>query len=347
MSAAKHLTATLKLLISGESLAENEAYELLLALTDEQLPPAMVAGILTALQIKGISAAELRGFANGMRALALVPQLPDVGPTVDIVGTGGDGAGTFNLSTGSALLAVAAGARVVKHGNRSVSSRSGSADLLQALGLPIPLDVAAVGPCLQELGFTFLYAPTYHPAMRAIAPVRAALGTRTVFNILGPLTNPAAPPFHVIGAYSPEVARLMADAALGLPFKRTFVLHGEPGWDEPSPAGPFLLLDVAHGCVREEVRSCIDYGLPSCRPEDLHGGSPEFNAAALDAVLRGNETGPHRDALIMGAALAIEVTGLEDTPRAASARAASAIDTGAAAILLDRLLKLSAHLGLL
>jgi anthranilate phosphoribosyltransferase len=331
--------------MSGTSLAEKEAYSLLLALTDERQPAAIVAAILTALQIKGVRAAELRGFANAMRALAHVPKLPDVGPTVDIVGTGGDSAGTFNLSTGAALLAAAAGAKVVKHGNRSVSSRSGSADLLQALGLPVPLDASAVALCLQELGFTFLYAPMYHPAMRAIAPVRAALGIRTVFNVLGPLTNPTAPPFHVIGAYSSTVARLMADAVLGLPFQRTFVIHGDPGWDEPSPAGPFLLLDVADGRIREEVRSCSDYGLPSCRPEDLQGGSPEFNAAALLAVFRGNDTGPHRDALIMGAALALEVSGLEQTPRAAAARAASAIDTGAASALLTQMSALPVRLG--
>jgi len=180
-----------------------------------------------ALRAKGVTATELRGFARGMRALARRPRLPDVGPTIDVVGTGGDASHTFNLSTGAALLAVACGARVAKHGNRSISSRSGSADLLQALGLTVPLAEDAAGACLAATGFTYLFAPHYHPAMKAIAPVRAALGIRTVFNLLGPLTNPAAPPFHVIGAYSREAAALLAGALEGLPLRRAFVVHGE------------------------------------------------------------------------------------------------------------------------
>jgi anthranilate phosphoribosyltransferase len=266
-----------------------------------------------------------------MRALARRPQLPQLGPTLDIVGTGGDASHTFNLSTGTALLAVAAGAKVAKHGNRSVSSRSGSADLLEALGLAIPLDERAAGDCLAATGFTFLFAPHYHPAMKALAPVRAALGIRTVFNLLGPLTNPAEPPYHVIGAFSRDAARLMAETLAGLPIRRAFVVHGEPGWDEPTPAGPFLLYDVRPGEWHESRRTAADYDLPSCRPEHLRGGDAAHNAAALAAVFAGRDRGPHRDALVMGASLALEVAGLAADARAGAALAAAAIDSGAAA----------------
>ncbi len=310
---------------------------LLTALTDETMPAAMAGALLTALRMKGVTADEVRGFARGMRAMARRPTLPDVGDTLDVVGTGGDGSNTFNLSTGAALLAVAAGARVVKHGNRSISSRSGSADLLEHLGLPMPLDEVAAGRCLAASGFTFLFAPHFHPAMKSIAPVRAALGIRTVFNLLGPLTNPAEPPYHVIGAYSPDAAQLMADALSGLPIRRAFVVHGEPGWDEPTPAGPFLLYDVRPGRVERSTRQASDYGLANCMPDDLKGGDSAHNAAALKAVLTGVDRGPHRDALLMGASLALEVTGLSPDPRAGVARAAQAIDSGAARQLLDSL----------
>jgi anthranilate phosphoribosyltransferase len=338
VSAGPHpLRATLEALVEGRSLSEAAAHELLLALTDEALPPALAGALLAALRAKGVTPDELRGFARGMRALARRPRLPEVGPTLDVVGTGGDASHTFNLSTGTALLAVAAGAKVAKHGNRSVSSRSGSADLLEALGLAIPLDERAAGACLAATGFTFLFAPHYHPAMKAIAPVRAALGIRTVFNMLGPLTNPAEPPYHLIGAFSRAAARLMAETLAGLPIRRAFVVHGEPGWDEPTPAGPFLLYDVRPGEWRESTRSAADFGLPSCRPEDLKGGDAAHNAAALGAVFAGRDRGPHRDALVMGAALALEVAGLAADARAGAVRAAAAIDSGAAGRLVAAL----------
>jgi anthranilate phosphoribosyltransferase len=331
------LRATLERLVERESLSETDAEGLLVALTDGTLAPAVAGALLAALRAKGVTADELRGFARGMRSLARRPTLPDVGPTIDIVGTGGDASHTFNLSTGAALLAVAAGARVTKHGNRSVSSRSGSADLLEALGLAIPLGEQDAARCLGRTGFTFLFAPHYHPAMKAIAPVRAALGIRTVFNMLGPLSNPAEPPYHVIGAFSRPAARLMADALAGMNLRRAFVLHGEPGWDEPTPAGPFVLYDVQPGSVREGMRSAADYGLPACLPEDLKGGDAAYNAAALLRVFSGDDKGPHRDALVLGAALALEVAGLADSPRTAAARAAAAIDSGAASVLVGEL----------
>ena len=219
-------SALLEQLLSGVSLGEQEARGLMLALAEGGMEPALAGALLAALRAKGETAEEIRGFATAMRELALAPSIPDGTPTVDTVGTGGDGSGSLNLSTGTGLLAAACGVRVVKHGNRSVSSKSGSADLLERLGMPLPLAEPAAIACLEATGFTFLFAPAYHPAMKAIMPVRGALGVRTVFNVLGPLTNPAAPPYQLIGAFSPEVARLMADSLSGLRLERALVVHG-------------------------------------------------------------------------------------------------------------------------
>ncbi len=336
------LKPLLERLLDGRSLTEAEAEQVLTGLTEPTLAPAVAGAVLAALRAKGVTADELRGFARGMRRLARRPTLPDVGPTVDVVGTGGDSSHSYNLSTGAALLAVAAGARVTKHGNRSVSSRSGSADLLEALGLPLPLDEAAAGRCLADTGFTFLYAPHYHPAMKSIAPVRAALGVRTVFNLLGPLTNPAEPPYQLIGAYSTDAARLLAGALAGLPARRSYVVHGDPGWDEPTPVGPFLLLTVENGVVTESRRSAEDYGLPACSAESLRGGDAAYNAAALTAVFEGRDRGPHRDALVMGAGLVLELIGKARDARESARLAAAAIDDGRARDLLRALARFGA-----
>lgn len=331
------LAAMLDRLLDGQNLAEREAGELLGALTAPEMPPALAGALLSALRAKGVTAAELRGFALAMRTLARRPQLPPDLAAVDIVGTGGDKSGSYNLSTGAALLTAACGVPVVKHGNRSVSSRAGSADVLEALGLRLPLDEQQAGDCLAATGFTFLFAPHYHPAMKSIAPVRAALGVRTVFNILGPLCNPAQPPFHVIGAYNLATAELMAQALAGMKTGRALVVHGAEGWDEPTPVGPFEIFDVRGDEVRREQRLPTDYGLALCSPADLSGGDAAYNAASLRRVLCGAEHGAHRDALLLGAALALEVCGIEAAPRLAVARAAQAIDSGAAAKLLAQL----------
>jgi len=336
-------SATLERLLEGQNLTEREAGELLQLLTQPDLSPALAGALLAALRAKGVTAAELRGFALGMRARALRPAIPAGLRAVDIVGTGGDKSGSLNLSTGAALLTAACGVPVIKHGNRSVSSRSGSADVLQALGLPMPLSEDRAVGCLAATGFTFLFAPHYHPAMKNVAPVRQAMGVRTVFNILGPLSNPAEPPFQVLGAFSIETAELMAQALVGMPFERALVVHGAEGWDEPTPIGPFDVFDVRGGEVRREQRSPADYGLAPCKPADLEGGDVAHNAHALKAALVGEDRGPHRDALLLGAALALEVTGVEPAPRLAIARAAQAIDNGVAAGLLARLARFGAE----
>jgi len=234
-----------------------------------------------------------------------------------------------------ALLAAAAGATIVKHGNKSISSRSGAADLLAALGISVPMPDPA--RTLNDANFVYLHAPAFHPAMARIAPIRKAMGVRTVFNILGPLTNPAAPPFGVIGAFSPHVAELMAHALSGMAIERVFVVHGEPGWDEATPVGPFLLFDVRPGRVERTHRDPQEAGLNRCTPEDLRGGTPEMNADALRCVLQGECDGAHRDALLLTAGLALEVSGLASSMREGVDRGRAAIDGGEAAAILERL----------
>ena len=323
-------------LLDGTSLTEAEASDLMRALASAEIASPLAGALLAALRAKGETAEEIRGFATAMRELALKPAIPDGPPTVDSVGTGGDGSGSFNLSTGTGLLSAACGARVVKHGNRSISSRSGSADMLECLGLPLSMDEQGISDALDALNFTFLFAPAFHPAMKAIMPVRSALGVRTVFNLLGPLTNPAAPPFQLIGAFSSSAAKLMANALSGMPIERAFVVHGEPGWDEATPAGDFVLYDVVPGSVKEEQRTPEDYGLARCKPEDLAGSDADHNARELARVFCGEDKGAHRDALLMGTSLVLEVMGTVNDAKDGVAMAAETIDSGTAGTYLDR-----------
>ena len=336
---SKEFNAMLDRLLDGNSLSEQEAHALMVKLAEGDMAPALAGALLAGLRAKGETADEIRGFATAMRELAVHPVIPDGAPTVDTVGTGGDGSGSLNLSTGTGLLAAASGARVVKHGNRSVSSRSGSADMLECLGMPLPLHEKEAVACLEVTSFTFLFAPAYHPAMKAVVPVRGALSVRTVFNMLGPLTNPAAPPFQLIGAWSQEAAKLMAEALAGMPIERAFVVHGTPGWDEATPVGEFVLYDVRAGAVAESVRTPEDYGLQRCAPEDLAGGDAEHNANELRRVFSGEDKGAHRDALLMGASLVLEVQGTARDAKQGVEIAAAALDRGDAARLLERMQK--------
>lgn len=332
------MKALLNQLLSGGDLTEAEAGEVMAALASGTVDPALAGGLLIALRQKGETAAEVRGFARQMRALARTPQLPALErPMVDIVGTGGDGSSSLNLSTTAALLAAAAGCAVVKHGNRAVSSRSGSADMLEQLGLRLPLDEQAAGELLGRCGYTFLFARHYHPAMRHIAPVRAALGVRTVFNLLGPLTNPAMPPYLLLGAFSLEAASLMAHAAAELPIRRAFVVHGAPGWDEPTPVGPFHCFVVEDGTVEAHLIDPLEtYGIPRCTPDDLAGGDAAFNADAVHEIASGARGAP-RNAAVLGAALALELTGLAASPAEGRAQAEAAIDDGRMARVIKEL----------
>ncbi len=320
----------LERLLRGAHLAEDEAAALLATLSAADTAPAFAGAVLAALRAKGTTAAEVRGFAGAMRALARRPNWPSPVDAIDIVGTGGDASGSLNLSTGAALLTAACGTAVVKHGNRSISSRCGSADLLEALGLRLPLDEDAAARCLQATGFTFLFAPYYHPAMKALAPVRAALGVRTVFNLLGPLTNPAAPRFRLIGAYDAASARLIAESIAGMDIERAWVVHGAAGWDEATPIGPFLAHEVANGEVVDRHLDPRNFGMPICLPGDLAGGDARANAAALCAVFERSDRGPHLAALTLQCGIALHVAGRAETVALGIERARETVESGRA-----------------
>lgn len=324
----------LERVLNGEHLSAAEAGQIMEGLTDGALVPAVGGAFLAALRTKGETSEEVRGFADAMRRLAVPISLRDSpSPLVDTCGTGGDGSGSLNLSTAAGLIAAACGARVVKHGNRSISSRSGSADVLEALGIPTDLGPIEASQSVDEHGFVFLFAPRYHPAMGTVMPVRRAMGVRTVFNMLGPLSNPAAPPFQVVGAFSLEAAELMAHALSGMSIQRAFVVHGALGWDEATPIGPYDLFDVTRGGVRHEKRDPQEVDIPRCTAEDLAGGDAAYNAHALEALLLG-APGPYQDASCLAAGLALEVCGLASDLHEAVALARSAISDGRTARLL-------------
>ncbi len=335
MSEARRLLETL---CAGEDLGEARAAALLDVLVDPAVSDTVKGGLLAALRTKGETPEEVRGLATAMRQMAVAVPLDEGSGAVDTCGTGGDGSDSFNVSTATALLAAACGVPVVKHGNRSVSSRSGSADLLAALGLRMDEDPATVSASLVDTRFAFLFAPAFHPATAAVVPVRRALGVRTVFNLLGPLTNPARPPYQLLGAWSADAARLMAHALAGMGVTRAFVVHGEPGWDEATPCGPFLRLDVRDGAVVEEVLDPRDdgWGLPRHAPDALAGGSPEDNAQMLRNLF-GGARGAVRDAVVLNTALVLELTGEETDRRAARQRVEDVLDRGGASWFLERL----------
>jgi anthranilate phosphoribosyltransferase len=300
---------------------------------------AQIGGLLVALRLKGETADEIAGCAEAMRAhvLSVQPQRDDL---VDTAGTGGDGARTINISTAAALVAAAAGAGVAKHGNRAVSSSSGSADVLEALGFELELPPERIEQSIDELGFGFLFAPTHHPAMRHAAPVRRELAARTVFNVLGPLTNPAGARAQVVGVYAPSLVRTIAEVLAQLGARRAFVVHGAGGIDELSPAGPNLVCEVVDGGVREREIDPLELGVPRCQPEELRGGSPDENAAAIHAVFR-SENGGRRSAVLLNAAGAIAAAGHATDLREGLELARAAVDSGAAAARLEELIAFS------
>jgi anthranilate phosphoribosyltransferase len=332
-------------LLERRDLTEAEAARLLDILTTVDLAPAMAGALLAAVRAKGVTPAEVRGFAGAMRALARKPALPAAPDAIDIVGTGGDSSGSLNLSTGAALLAAACGLPVVKHGNRSISSRSGSADLIEQLGFALPLDEHRAAQCFAATGFTFLFAPYFHPAMKALAPIRSALGVRTVFNLLGPLTNPAAPRFQLIGAYDEATAELMANTLVGMPIERAWVVHGAGGWDEATPIGPFLAFEVTRGSVRRHHIDPKEFGLRPCLSQDLKGGDAATNFAALSAVFEGRDVGPHRAALTLQCGLALFIAGRAASIAAGIAAAGDTIDSGRARHWLSQLERFAADRG--
>jgi anthranilate phosphoribosyltransferase len=327
------------LLLDGHHLSRADARELMGAIMDGEETPAQIAGFLVALRTKGETADEIAGFAEAMRA-HVIPVTPQRSPVIDIVGTGGDGAGTFNISTAAALVAAAAGAAVAKHGNRAVSSASGSADVLEALGFRLEQPPERIARSIDELGFGFIFAPAHHPGFRHAAPVRKELGTRTVFNVLGPLTNPAGARAQIVGVYSEELVPVIAEVLCRLGTRRAFVVHGAGGIDELSPAGQNLVGEVADGATSVRTIDPADLGVARCAPGDLRGGSPSDNAAAIVAILAGEE-GPRRDAVLLNAAGAIAAAGHAADLAEGLAVASDAETSGAARERLDALVAFS------
>jgi anthranilate phosphoribosyltransferase len=322
-------------LLDGRDLDAAAAKAAMDEIMSGEATAAQTAGFLVALSAKGETADEIAGCAEAMRA-HVVPVTPVREDLVDTAGTGGDGARTLNISTAAALVAAAAGAAVAKHGNRAVSSASGSADVLEALGFDLELEPERIAQSIDELGFGFIFAPAHHPGFRHAAPVRRELGVRTVFNVLGPLTNPAGARAQVVGVYSPELAPVIADVLCRLGARRAFVVHGAAGIDELSPAGPNLVYEVEEGSVRSRTIDPVDLGVERCAPEALRGGTPEENATAIRAVL-GGEGGGHRDAVLLNAAGAIAAAGHAEDLAEGLAIARDAVDSGAAAKRLESL----------
>jgi anthranilate phosphoribosyltransferase len=331
----------LQQLLDGHDLSREDAREVMSTIMRGEATPAQIGGFLVALRVKGETADEIAGCAEAMRdhVLAVRPNRDDL---VDTAGTGGDGARTINISTAAALVAASAGAAVAKHGNRAVSSASGSADVLEALGFTLEQEPQRIAQSIDELGFGFLFAPTHHPAMRHAAPVRRELATRTVFNVLGPLTNPAGARAQVVGVYSRELVRTIADVLARLGARRAFVVHGAGGIDELSPVGPNYICEVVDGDVRERtVDPESELDIPHCELDELRGGTPDDNARAIRDVFEGRDTGGRRSAILLNAGGAIAAAGHAEDLREGVERAREAVDSGAAAERLDQLIAFS------
>lgn len=325
--------AAIARVMGGGSLSRDEAQSAMGEVMDGLATPAQLAGLLLALRMRGETIDELAGFALAMRARVV----PVTAPTdaIDTCGTGGDGAGTFNISTAAALVVAAAGLPVAKHGNRAVTSASGSADVLEALGIPIDYGADDAATALSRDGFAFLFAPAYHPAMRHAGPVRRELGVPTCFNLLGPMTNPAGVRRQVIGVADPVAAERVAHVLHALGAERAFVVHGD-GVDELPLDGSGVMYDVSSAGVRRRRVDSEGLGLPKASSNELRGGDATENAAIIEAVL-GGERGPHRDVVLLNAGVALLAGGHARGLRDGVELAATTIEGGQARSLLARL----------
>ena len=324
---------TLSRVMSGGDLTAAEAHELFDAMFRGEVTAAQIAGLLIALRMKGETAAELAGFAQSMRNHSERVTVSGSAPLLDTCGTGGgDGAPTFNISTVAAFVAAAAGVRVAKHGNRAITSKCGSADLLEALGARAALSPAHAARAIEQLGIGFLFAPAFHPAMRLVQPVRKELGVRTVFNLLGPLTDPAGADTQLVGAPSAAHAQVLADALLLLGLKRGLVVHGE-GLDEVTTTGVTTAFRIANHQVERLTITPADFGVHTGSLAALAGGDALTNAKIARAVLAG-EAGPQRDVVVVNAAAALVACGVASNWRSGAEQAQQAIDSGATRKLL-------------
>jgi anthranilate phosphoribosyltransferase len=347
------IAEAVRALVDRKDLSRIEAAAAMEAIMSGAATNAQIAAFLTALRMKGETVEELIGFAQVMREKAVKVRTRAsevVGATgtdremlIDTAGTGGDASGTFNVSTATAFVVAGAGLKVAKHGNRSVSSLCGSADVVETLGINIELSAAKVARCVDEVGIGFLYAPLLHTAMKHVMAARREMGIRTVFNMLGPLTNPAGANAQVIGVYSDALTEPLARALAELGTLRAYVVHGDDGLDEISNTGPSHISEVREGVVRSSTVRPEDFGLPRSSLQDLRGGDREENAAIVRHVLAA-EAGPRRDIVLMNAAAALVVGGKAQDFKEGVALAAESVDSGAAAAKLAGLIALSQRL---
>jgi anthranilate phosphoribosyltransferase len=333
------IAAALATIADGRDLGRDEARLVMGAVMSGEATPAQIGGLLVGLRVKGETVDEITGFAEAMRE-HVVAVTPTRAPLVDVVGTGGDGARTINISTAAALVAAAAGAAVAKHGNRAASSACGSADVLEALGLTLELAPERIAASIDEHGFGFMFARAHHPAMRHAAPVRQELGTRTVFNVLGPLANPAGARDGVFGVYAAGLARTYAESLAGLGARSALVVHGDGGIDELSPSGSNLVIEVRYGALSEWELDPRTLGIEPTDPAELRGGDATENAEAIRRVLAG-ERGGRRNAIALNAAAALVTAGVVDDLGEGLGAATAAIDSGEAGQTLDRLVAFS------
>jgi anthranilate phosphoribosyltransferase len=325
----------IKEIVEGRDLSADEVEQAMEAILAGEASDAQIAAFAVGLRMKGESAEEIAAAARALRKQCERIHPNVEGPLLDTCGTGGDGLQTFNISTAAAVVAAACGIAVAKHGNRAVSSMAGSADVVEALGVRIDLTPERVQRCIEQVGIGFLFAPSHHRAMRHAAPVRQELGIRTLFNLLGPLSNPASATHQVVGVYDRARTIPLAEALGSLGLTAAWVVHGEGGLDEISPSGSTTVAQLADGEVTTLEMSPGDFGLPEVPIEALRGGDAQRNAEIIDGVLLGDQ-GPARVAVLINAAAALCVTGLTSDRRAAAERAAEAIDSGAAKATLER-----------
>lgn len=328
------LTSLLSRLSAREPLGELDANRLMSHLMEGHMTPAQIGAFLMSIRMKGETLNEIVGFARAIRARAR--RMPNPGETVDTCGTGGDASGTFNISTTAALVAAGAGARIAKHGNRSVTSKCGSADVLDALGVPLDLPPDRVVPCIDAAGIAFLFAPAFHQAMRHAAVPRRELGLRTVFNMLGPLCNPAGSRHQLMGVFDADLTETMAKALHRLGSKHALVVHGSDGLDEITLTGTTRVTEVRGGWFTTYDLDPREYGFKLCRIEDLAGGDPDDNRRILEEILAG-ASGPKRDVTLLNAAAVLVAADLATDLRDGLLRASEAIDSGAARRVLDTL----------
>jgi len=335
---ADEFRALIAKVATGASLTRDEAAAAFDRMMSGEATPSQMGGLLMGLRVRGETVDEITGAVTTMRAKMLGVKAP--ADAVDVVGTGGDASGSYNISTCAAFIVAGAGVPVAKHGNRALSSKSGAADVLQALGVKIDLSAEQVGACIRDAGIGFMFAPAHHPAMKNVGPTRVELGTRTIFNLLGPLSNPASVKRQMIGTFSKQWTEPMAQVLNNLGSESVWVVHGSDGLDEITTSGSTSVAELKGGKIRSFEVTPEDAGLKRVKPEALRGGDAEHNAKALLDVLKG-KPGPYREVAVLNAAAALIIAGKAENLKEGAALAAKAVDSSEAEARLDRLIAVS------